>query len=642
VDGKSFDTSRINGREIEDWVYPFMMRRVKWEGIFEELAKATGSENYTILFSGSEDALQALKEACPKQVIITTQTNTTTSPLTPEQKKGEELEQLACRYDTGDGMLPDIRKSFQLRKQSSALGYAPSQKKLGDHYYYAIAVKRDYTEAANWYREAAKQGNADAQCMLGFCYHNAKGVAKNEAEAIQWFKKAAEQNHITAQYMAGSLYHYGTGIKKNDVDAVKWMRKSAEQGDSSAQYLLGSWYYYGDGVTKDYGEALQWLKKAAEQGDTDAEALAKLCPKVGDYYYPVKNDTAEDVVSPAPVQDKKVQHEVQKEATPSMDAAQLHTNPEKPTSREAEGIDFDFEEPLDVTYIPENHRDFYSPHDSQYLNPYRDNRKKNFLYSLFFYIHPDGLKKMISILGNVHQFTKSDSIEKTGVEYYNDLVKCYGLDASKSTEAKRADLAKQITNTLCKNTDVIKKSLEQTHNMVEHMPEDEEYAEARKILLPLNGKLQVLIREISNDFQNSKDKIFSYFSETENLKGDSCAIKAIHFMLDVIEEEFDDDVEEYESESKSASLKGTVAGVAGGFLGGILGGAIAYKYADNLDNDVEEMRLRIIHDYAKNVETVIRYAAVILAIDSIYDIAVDWIIDDVDFDDECDNFFDKI
>ena len=42
VDGNAFDTSRINGREIEDWAYPFMMRKVKWNGFYDEMVEALG------------------------------------------------------------------------------------------------------------------------------------------------------------------------------------------------------------------------------------------------------------------------------------------------------------------------------------------------------------------------------------------------------------------------------------------------------------------------------------------------------------------------------------------------------------------------------------------------------------------------
>ena len=70
INGQAFDTTRIDGREIADWVYPFMIRNVKWNGIFEELSSAVGSEEYTIQFSGSNSAMMELMEECPDTVSI--------------------------------------------------------------------------------------------------------------------------------------------------------------------------------------------------------------------------------------------------------------------------------------------------------------------------------------------------------------------------------------------------------------------------------------------------------------------------------------------------------------------------------------------------------------------------------------------
>ena len=44
ADGKGFDTSRISGKTIEDWTYPFMVRKVKWDGIFDELNAFLGTD----------------------------------------------------------------------------------------------------------------------------------------------------------------------------------------------------------------------------------------------------------------------------------------------------------------------------------------------------------------------------------------------------------------------------------------------------------------------------------------------------------------------------------------------------------------------------------------------------------------------
>ncbi len=71
VNGKPFDTSRINGRKIEDWAYPFMIRRITWNGIYQEMTESLGGENkFTIVFNGSEEALEELKEALEDVSII--------------------------------------------------------------------------------------------------------------------------------------------------------------------------------------------------------------------------------------------------------------------------------------------------------------------------------------------------------------------------------------------------------------------------------------------------------------------------------------------------------------------------------------------------------------------------------------------
>ncbi len=80
INGKSFDTSRINGREIADWIYPFIVRKIKWDGIFKELELVIGSPKYSIEFSGSNSALNELKENCPETVKLTTAPKSIFSP----------------------------------------------------------------------------------------------------------------------------------------------------------------------------------------------------------------------------------------------------------------------------------------------------------------------------------------------------------------------------------------------------------------------------------------------------------------------------------------------------------------------------------------------------------------------------------
>lgn len=90
VNGQNFDTSRINGKEIEDWVCPFMMRKVKWDGIFEELKNVLETEIYKIQFSGTLEDMNVLMEECPETVKISYQTTDNCQMLSCTQNTKNE------------------------------------------------------------------------------------------------------------------------------------------------------------------------------------------------------------------------------------------------------------------------------------------------------------------------------------------------------------------------------------------------------------------------------------------------------------------------------------------------------------------------------------------------------------------------
>jgi TPR repeat protein len=53
-------------------------------------------------------------------------------------------------------------------------------------------VRKDYAQAANWYRKSADRGDAAAMKQLGKLYENGRGVPKSPTEAQQWYAKAAK------------------------------------------------------------------------------------------------------------------------------------------------------------------------------------------------------------------------------------------------------------------------------------------------------------------------------------------------------------------------------------------------------------------------------------------------------------------
>ncbi len=72
-------------------------------------------------------------------------------------------------------------------------GDAAAQFRVGVCYDYGEETPEDNTEAAKWYRLAAKQGLSHAQHNLGFLYYNGEGVPQNYEKAYMWLYLAAEQ-----------------------------------------------------------------------------------------------------------------------------------------------------------------------------------------------------------------------------------------------------------------------------------------------------------------------------------------------------------------------------------------------------------------------------------------------------------------
>jgi TPR repeat protein len=139
--------------------------------------------------------------------------------------------------------------------------------------------RKDYKQAADWFRVAAEQGDVKGQYNLGLFYNEGKGVPQDYNQAAEWFHKAAEQGLAQAQHSLGQMYQQGQGVPKDPAQAVVWFGKAAEQGYASAQTSLGLAYRDGLGVKKDPAQAKLWLGKAAAQGDADAQAALKASSK---------------------------------------------------------------------------------------------------------------------------------------------------------------------------------------------------------------------------------------------------------------------------------------------------------------------------------------------------------------------------
>lgn len=70
INGKIFDTQRIEKRSIDEWVKPFAFKAASWDGIFGEIEKYIGNDFYSISFVGNQEDMKILMENAPNNISI--------------------------------------------------------------------------------------------------------------------------------------------------------------------------------------------------------------------------------------------------------------------------------------------------------------------------------------------------------------------------------------------------------------------------------------------------------------------------------------------------------------------------------------------------------------------------------------------
>ena len=105
---------------------------------------------------------------------------------------------------------------------SAGYGDAVGQRNLGTLYFDGDGVRKDYHEAARWFRAAAEQGFPAAENKLAFLYFTGEGVVQDYGEAFEWMSRAAEQGYARAQINLGDLYIEGKGVPLDYVNAYMW------------------------------------------------------------------------------------------------------------------------------------------------------------------------------------------------------------------------------------------------------------------------------------------------------------------------------------------------------------------------------------------------------------------------------------
>ena len=256
INDNPFDTSRINGKEIEDWIYPFLIRKIKWNGIFEELASVLNSEEYTIRFSGNNTAMKNLMEECPDTVQILKEKNS--------RKITSATSDSSANQHIVEKVVPSTL-SYQMEKPQEI---KPVQKSRVQQY-----PETSISEEVRRLKNRADSGNAEAQLILGDCYRLGKGVTQNYEEALKYYTKSAEQGNAYAQFEVGCCFYHGEGIRANRNAALEFYFNSAELGNKAARDMLEFLSHQSDDTAYELFEQLtplssKTIEESYEQSDS--------------------------------------------------------------------------------------------------------------------------------------------------------------------------------------------------------------------------------------------------------------------------------------------------------------------------------------------------------------------------------------
>jgi TPR repeat protein len=162
----------------------------------------------------------------------------------------------------------DYTDALNYYRQAASQGDAGGQNGIGTLYYFGRGgVPQDYSQALKWFQLSAAQGNQEAQNSIGNIYDNGYGVPVNYPEAMKWYQLSANQGNSSGESNVGSLYANGNGVTQDYTEAMRWFRLSAAQGDATGQGWIGYLYANGLGVGQDMAEARRWYLKGASGGD---------------------------------------------------------------------------------------------------------------------------------------------------------------------------------------------------------------------------------------------------------------------------------------------------------------------------------------------------------------------------------------
>ncbi len=188
--------------------------------------------------------------------------------------EAEELKYAAQKYYWGKEVEKNYSQALDFYLQAAQLGDTEAKYIAGGMFYKGIGTPVNRKKAFELLYGAALQGNStpQSQKILGQFFLTGSTTPRNYAEAIKWYKLAAENGDRESQSELAFLYFTGKGGGRDLEKAFYWYERSAYQGLPVSQYSLGIMYYSGSGIKQpDLIRAYGWLSLAASKNHLDAQ-----------------------------------------------------------------------------------------------------------------------------------------------------------------------------------------------------------------------------------------------------------------------------------------------------------------------------------------------------------------------------------
>lgn len=173
--------------------------------------------------------------------------------------------------EAGDSAAQDaVRRSTA---EMAPLSIRDAILEIGDMYEKGDELPQSYAKAASWYRKESAD-SAEIATKLATLLLNGNGVERDYGEAMELCRSAAKKGYSPAQYCVGLIYQRGLGVPADAKQSAKWYTMAATTGHVRAELALAEMYSKGEGVGVDRPEAYYLLLLAYKGGAQEARLQA--------------------------------------------------------------------------------------------------------------------------------------------------------------------------------------------------------------------------------------------------------------------------------------------------------------------------------------------------------------------------------